>query len=265
MTARLVAVGTLMLLSLLAPPAVADDGVTCHGSTDIGHTSQDCAKSASQTHAYIVAHSEHTFSVDKACKTDNASCPETPTCRDGLVYNIFEDGKKLDWQACLTQDQADRINGLTPGLVRRAFRRLSWPASELVVQPPKGRTLVNFDTNFYTSNNHPTTRTVTLIGQRVTIEATPTQYTWHFGGAVLDGQDAGGDLSTSDPGAAYPDLRITHRYPRVGSVRPSVDTTYSGRYRVGNGRWQTIPDTLTVPGAAVDLQVVSATPHLVGY
>lgn len=224
-----------------------------------------CVESAAQTHAYIVAHSEHTFSVDKACKTDNASCPETPTCRDGLVYNIFEDGKKLDWQACLTQDQADRINGLTPGLVRRAFRRLSWPASELVVQPPKGRTLVNFDTNFYTSNNHPTTRTVTLIGQRVTIEATPTQYTWHFGGAVLDGQDAGGDLSTSDPGAAYPDLRITHRYPRVGSVRPSVDTTYSGRYRVGNGRWQTIPDTLTVPGAAVDLQVVSATPHLVGY
>jgi hypothetical protein len=125
--------------------------------------------------------------------------------------------------------------------------------------------LVNFDTNFYTSNNEPSSQTVTLIGQRVTIEATPTQYTWHFADAVLDGRDAGGDLSTSDPGAAYPDLRITHRYTRVGSVRPSVDTTYSGRFRVGNGRWQTIPDTLTVPGAAVDLQVVSATPHLVGY
>jgi hypothetical protein len=51
----------------------------------------------------------------------------------------------------------------------------------------------------------------------------------------------------------------------VGDVAPSVDTTYSGRYRVGNGRWQTIPDTLTVPGAPVGLQVVSATPHLVGY
>ncbi len=75
----------------------------------------------------------------------------------------------------------------------------------------------------------------------------------------------GGDLSTSDPGAPYPDLRITHRYARVGGVRPSVDTTYAGRYRVGNGTWRAIPDTLTVPGPAVDLQVVSATPHLVGY
>ena len=49
------------------------------------------------------------------------------------------------------------------------------------------------------------------------------------------------------------------------AVQPSVDTTYAGRYRVGNGPWRTIPDTLTVPGTAVDLQVVSATPHLVGY
>jgi len=48
-------------------------------------------------------------------------------------------------------------------------------------------------------------------------------------------------------------------------VRPSLDTTYAGRYRVGTGPWRTIPDTLTVPGAPVDLQVVSATPHLVGY
>jgi hypothetical protein len=92
----------------------------------------------------------------------------------------------------------------------------------------------------------------------VTIEATPTEYRWHFGGAD-------GDLTTSDPGAPYPDLRVTHRYTRVGDVGPSVDTTYAGRFRVGNGGWQTIPDTLTVPGAAVALQVVSATPHLVGY
>jgi hypothetical protein len=176
----------------------------------------------------------------------------------GQVYNIFEDGNRLDWQACLTKQEARRLGGLTPGMVRREFRRLSWPASELVVQPPKGKTLVNFDTNFYTTNTHPTTHTVTLIGQPVTIEATPTQYAWHFGGDD-------GDLTTTDAGAPYPDLRVTHRYTRIGTVQPSVDTTYSGRFRVGNGAWRTIPDTLTVPGAPVDLQVVSATPHLVGY
>jgi hypothetical protein len=257
----LVIFGLLLCAAVCTATPASADGTTCGSGTDGYTVHTKCVKSAARTHAYIVAHSEHTFAVDKACKTDNATCPATPTCRDGLVYNIFEDGVKLAWQACLSQDQADRINGLTPGLVRRAFRRLSWPASELVVQPPKGRTLVNFDTNFYTTNDHPITRTVTLIGQRVTIEATPRQYTWHFG----DTLDDSGALSTTDPGAAYPDLRVTHRYARVGDVRPSVDTTYSGRYRVGNGRWQPIPDTLTVAGAAVDLQVVSATPHLVGY
>jgi len=142
-------------------------------------------------------------------------------------------------------------------MVERAFRRLSWPASPLVVQPPKGRTLVNFDTNFFTTNSHPTTRTVTLIGQPVTIEATPTQYTWHFGDGI--------QLTTTDSGAPYPDLRITHRYTQVADVRPSVDTTYSGRFRVGGGAWQDISDTLTVAGSPVALEVVSATPHLVGY
>ena len=119
---------------------------------------------------------------------------------------------------------------------------------------------MNFDTNFYTTNTHPTTQTVTLVGQRVTIEASPTEYIWHFASGTSDG-----DRSTTDPGAAYPDLEVTYRYQRVGTVHPTVDTTYSGRYRVGNGPWRGIPATLTVAGTPVDLQVVSATPHLVGY
>ena len=111
------------------------------------------------------------------------TCPETPTCR-GTDWSTTSGRTTilLPWQACLTQQQAQQINGLTPGFVERAFKRLSWPSSELVVQPPNGKTLVNFDTNFYTTNTQPSTRTVTLLGQRVTVEATPTQYTWHFGG-----------------------------------------------------------------------------------
>ncbi len=222
-------------------------------------------KSGSETNAYIGEHSDHTYSIRPACEVGGtALCSEAATCtiegHDGYLYNVYEDAAPdpLDWQACLTEQEAKRLGGLTPALVEHAFQRLAWPASELVVQPPKGRTLVNFDTNFYTTNTTPSTRTVTLIGQSVTIEATPTQYTWHFGTPE-------GDLSTTDPGAPYPDLRVTHRYTRVGSVTPSVDTTYAGRFRVGNGGWQTIPDTLTVPGTPVALEVVSATPHLVGY
>ena len=43
-----------------------------------------------------------------------------------------------------------------------------------------------------------------------------------------------------------------------------VSDPTQGRYRVDGGDWVPIPDTLTVAGTPVDLQVLSATPHLVG-
>jgi hypothetical protein len=263
-----VTVTLLLGLLWIAPRATAGDN-GCNPSGDLNSQSVNCVKSGSETNAYIAGHSDHTYSIRPACGIGGQSqCADPATCNieghDGFLFNVYQDADPdpLAWQACLTKQEAQHLGGVTPGMVQHAFQRLAWPASELVVQPPKGKTLVNFDTNFYTTNTHPTTQTVTLIGRSVTIEATPTQYTWHFGGS--DG-GTDGDLSTTDPGAAYPDLRVTHRYTRVGAVTPSVDTTYAGRYRVGNGAWQNIPDTLTVPGAAVDLQVVSATPHLVGY
>jgi hypothetical protein len=45
---------------------------------------------------------------------------------------------------------------------------------------------------------------------------------------------------------------------------PRVDVTYQGRYRVNDGPWQDIPETLTVVGTPQPLEVVSATPLLVG-
>ncbi|WP_141013781.1 PKD domain-containing protein [Nocardioides sambongensis] len=140
-------------------------------------------------------------------------------------------------------------------MVARAFRRLTWPASTLVIQPTNGRTLVNFDTNFYTTDTEPITQTVRLLGRPITIEATPVQYHWHF--------DDGASLTTEEPGAAYPELTITHRYLTTGRYRPSLDTTYGGRYRVGNGPWQQIPGTHTVAGAAQSLRAIEASPTLV--
>ena len=35
-----------------------------------------------------------------------------------------------------------------------------------------------------------------------------------------------------EPGAAYPDLQITHEFQRRGRVSPRLDTTYAASYRV---------------------------------
>lgn len=154
-------------------------------------------------------------------------------------------------------DPQDAGPVLTVGLIRRAFAELPLPAGELVIQPPDGLTLVNFDTNFYTTSTRPIRRTVTLLGQRVTLEATPATFHWDF--------DDGGSLSTSKPGAPYPRLDVTHNYLRAGTYRPSLSTTYSGRFRVGGGAWQQIPGTVTIDGAGQALRAIEAEPRLVGY
>ena len=144
---------------------------------------------------------------------------------------------------------------VTPGQVLEALRRVGLPELPTVVQPA-GKTLVNFDTNFYTEPR-PVTLTLTLLGQRVQVEATPTTYRWDFG----DGATA----TTSEPGAAYPNLAITHRYAdaRV-TVHPSVETTYTARFRVGGGDWQDVGGTVTAAGPATALRIAEATPLLSG-
>lgn len=146
---------------------------------------------------------------------------------------------------------------LTVGLIRNAFAELELPAGTLVIQPPDGLTLVNFDTNFYTTSTAPIARTVTLLGRRVTLEATPSTFHWSFG----DGER----LSTSDPGAPYPALRVTHNYLAKGSYRPALGTTYTGRYRVGGGPWRQIPGTVTINGTGQALRAIEAQPKLVSY
>ena len=144
---------------------------------------------------------------------------------------------------------------LTPGLVAAAFRRLPLPASDLLVQPPNGRTLVNFDTNFFTDGDE-LSRTVTLLGRQVELRIWPERYGWRFGD--------GATRWTSGPGAAYPDLEITHRYLRKGQVAPSVDTTYAAQFRVGGGPWRDVAGTVTIPGTPEALRIVTARPALVG-
>ena len=146
---------------------------------------------------------------------------------------------------------------VTVGMVRSAFAALRLPGSTLSLQPPDGVTLVNFETNFYTDDTAAITKTVRLLGQRVTIEATPSSFTFHFGDDLK--------MDTTDPGAPYPNLRVTHNYLRKATYRPWLSTTYSGRFRVGNGPWQDIPGTVTIDGPKQRLRAIEASPKLVGY
>ena len=195
--------------------------------------------------------------VDSACDMSEFCsqmvCEPSNESPNGGIYVYDGDAPAFNLGWCELQE--DAVQQLTPGLVLRAFRRLPLPPAKLVIQPPNGRTLVNFETNFYTEQDE-FTRTVTLLGRRVELRIWPASFGWRFG----DGES---DRSTS-PGAAYPDLEITHKYVQTGRVAPSVDTTYAAQFRVDGGPWRDVAGTVTIPGSPQTLRVVEARPVLVG-
>ena len=195
-------------------------------------------------------------------------CPGTSTTSTSGAVDVPPSDSGLDSICVATAITADldpfafcgippgEAPDLTPGMVAAALARIPLPAAALKVQPANGRTLVNFDTNFYTEIQ-PQDRTITLLGQQVDLHIVPSRFGWRFG----DGEA----LTTDQPGAPYPHLDVTHSYLRKGAVAPSVDTTYTAQFRVNGGPWRDVPGSVTIAGAPVDLEVLTATPTLVGY
>jgi hypothetical protein len=201
----------------------------------------------------VANHSDLTpCDVNEIC--NSMTCEPDAASPLGGMY-VFDDGDSpplnLGW---CNLEEAGPLT-VTPDRVLTALRHLPLPASDLKIQPPNGRTLVNFDTNFYTDNGE-FTRTVTLLGQRVELRIWPARYGWRFG----DGQQRW----TTTPGDRYPHLEVTHRYLRKGRVSPSVDTTYAAQFRVNGGPWRDVDGTVTIPGTPEPLRVVTARPVLVG-
>ncbi len=131
-----------------------------------------------------------------------------------------------------------------------------------MVQPVGGRTLINFETNFFTSTTDAKVQPVQLLGRDVEIEATPTSYTWHWG----DGSEP---EQTANPGAEHRGRGAARGVPRLhrcGSQGPAVGGRDVQRPRTAStvAQWFPIAETLTVEGDPVALEVVSARVQLVG-
>lgn len=246
---RFVAVGVLVLFSphLMSaePEPEPSSGVTT-GAGEGGFWGQAGSKAEARGSGFDAEPANGNANAQPGLAAGSAACPGAEGVSGAAIPLTF-----------CQQYREPTTPVLTVGLIRTAFAELELPAGELVIQPPDGLTLVNFDTNFYTTSTEPIARTVTLLGRRVTLEATPSTFHWTFG----DGES----LTTSDPGAPYPRLRVTHDYLRKDTYRPSLATTYTGRYRVGGGPWRQIPGTVTIDGVGQELRAIEAEPKLVSY
>ncbi len=265
MKAMALLAAVVVALALSAAPVWSDDGADVNPNatglfvsitdTQGGSSTQDTVADPANAIAYADA-------TTVCARGGSQTCGEPALCDNGDIMEATSyfnaEGEFVDRGFNCPVDSAPAAAAppqVTPGLVLAAFRRLPLPPSELRVQPPNGRTLVNFDTNFFTDGAE-LSRTVTLLGRRVELRIWPSQFGWRFGD--------GATRSTTSPGSAYPDLEITHRYLRAGRVAPSVDTTYAARFRVDGGPWRDVAGTVTIPGRPDALRVVTARPVLVG-
>lgn len=161
-----------------------------------------------------------------------------------------------------TEAEAKTATASLPALVLQEFRRVPLPAPQLSIQPPNGKTLIGLETIFST-RAEPFTRTLTLLGQQVTLRIKPSSFLWHHGDSTSQTTDSAGKPWNHDE----PDIDgyLTHIYEHTGEVRPSVEVTWSAEYRVGGGAWQPVNGTVTRAGAPVPLQVLEGQPVLNSY
>ncbi|MBA3783380.1 MAG: hypothetical protein H0X12_16200 [Nocardioides sp.] len=213
------------------------------------------------------------YDLERVCGSySNGQCYNPRNCDTDPplgLYNIYRaDAGTDNWTlvATVCLDSKDGDKGPGPKEVAAEFKRLTWPQATLVIQPPEGETLVNFDTIFYTTTTQPVSQSVQLLGSRVEIVATPSEYTWHWDQAKYATVAADAEpFVTSDHGAPYPHQTITWQYIDAHqTVHPSIDITYSGRYRINGKRWKDLPVTHTVIGTPdQELDVLEAKPTLV--
>lgn len=247
-------------LNLVHAPASAG----CTKEVDLWTAEETCLSSASDVAEEKEKYPTSVWKADQICKDETPSpdgtCFNPQGCTTaagvpGTQYTITRDAEYVA-TACLTAGEAGEVDDPPLRvLVEEAFKNLDWPKSEVIVQPRGGQTLVNLETIFYTTNSLPTSQTVTLIEKQVTIEATPVSYAWSFGDES--------SLTTASAGKPYPDHDVFHVYTSTDDVKVSVATTYSGRYKVGDGNWQNIEATRVIEGSDVTLEVLEAKPQLV--
>ncbi len=220
----------IVALLAILPVTVVITGMAAHASSggcqtdvgwDVAQAVCETSKEGWQDMQDTAGAQSYQYELERACGSENVGdvCSNPRNCDSDPplgLYNIYRAGVgQDDWTlvATVCLDPEDGDEGPGPKDVQAEFERLTWPQASLVIQPPQGETLVNFDTIFYTTSTEPVSQSVQLLGAQVEIVATPSAYTWHWDQAEHATVAADAEpFVTSDHGAPYPDQTITWQY-----------------------------------------------------
>lgn len=256
-------------MSVTSSPPISRDDDSCSATAGFSEAAAVCPQDsgAEIDHngaAQVGSDNVYAYVPVHACNlpTDTGACYGEVPCDGGSYHHEYVNGD-YNGIVCVS-DSAETPPAtvvLTVGTILTAFEQISWPAPTLRVQPPGGKTLVNLETIFSTDLEGPVTRTVTLLGQRITLTATPVRYTWHPGG----GAEA---WTTDHSGAPWTDgadpRKLNHHVYTDAhvTVSPRASVTYRGTFRINDGPEQPLPGEHTVVGPEVSLRIAEAIPTL---
>ena len=143
------------------------------------------------------------------------------------------------------EDAAERVTAPpTPTVTAEDLKKMPIHPGTVSIQPGPN-TLKNYHTNIYT-DSRPQELEITLLGQPVRVRATPVSYTFDYGDGTTTGP-------TTDPGRALPEnswdtpTSTSHQYRETGDYAIVISTEFRGEYRVGDGEWQPVEGTATLP------------------
>jgi len=154
---------------------------------------------------------------------------------------------------------------VTPGDVLTALKNVPIATSAITVQPPGGRTLVNFKT-IVASDAAPFEVDVPIFDQNVHLWIKPVTWTWNFG----DGSDP---LVRENGGVRWAtgvamseineDTFTFHEYTQPTTFDIGLAVTWTADYQVGSAPPRTVPGSVDITSPTVPIEAVEATPQLV--
>ncbi len=165
----------------------------------------------------------------------------------------------LSGPECVYGEKPRDILAEIAAAIAHEFQRMPVVGATIGSQPGP-HTLRGEETNVY-ANAVTQTFNLTMLGQQVTITATPVAYTWDYGDGTTWGP-------TPHHGAPLHEDRIgeqtqtSHIYTATGRLSMSVVTHFDGTYSVNGGPNLPIPGQGNIPSAPLGLTVWRAETRL---
>ncbi|WP_285724312.1 hypothetical protein [Psychromicrobium xiongbiense] len=149
------------------------------------------------------------------------------------------DWQKVGTPTCVYDQKPQDILEQIAAQIQAEFAKQPISGGTLVSQPGP-HTIKGWDTNF-TVTASKQVFDLTLLGQKVHIEATPVAYTFSYGDGTSQGPQASPGYTLKDDYVGHTPTPTSHVYQDTLDYTASVSTTFTGTYTVNGGPVLPIP------------------------